>query len=168
VIVTATNKRGSVSSTPVAEVLDPMKSQQWYLDGTAISGATSKNYTLKAEDLGKKVSYSVTGRKNAYQDKTVTSQPVLVKEGQLVGSNPTIAGKASLGGILTANPGTWTPGTKITYQWLTNGKPISKATAKTLKITKSNLKTTVTVRITATKPGYSKQTLVNKVGIKVK
>jgi serine protease len=34
VIVTATNKRGSVSSTPVAEVLDPMKSQQWYLDGT--------------------------------------------------------------------------------------------------------------------------------------
>lgn len=33
VIVTATNKRGSVSSTPVAEVLDPMKSQQWYLDG---------------------------------------------------------------------------------------------------------------------------------------
>ena len=34
VIVTATNKRGSVSSTPIAEVLDPMKSQQWYLDGT--------------------------------------------------------------------------------------------------------------------------------------
>jgi serine protease len=34
VIVTATNKRGSVSSTPVAEVLDPMKTQQWYLDGS--------------------------------------------------------------------------------------------------------------------------------------
>ena len=34
VIVTATNKRGSVSSTPVAEVLDPMKIKQWYLDGT--------------------------------------------------------------------------------------------------------------------------------------
>ena len=34
VIVTATNKRGSVSSTPVAEVLDPMKNLQWYLDGT--------------------------------------------------------------------------------------------------------------------------------------
>lgn len=34
VIVTATNLRGSVSSTPITEVLDPMKSQQWYLDGT--------------------------------------------------------------------------------------------------------------------------------------
>jgi serine protease len=34
VIVTATNRRGAVSSTPVTAVLDPMKSQQWYLDGT--------------------------------------------------------------------------------------------------------------------------------------
>jgi serine protease len=33
VIVTATNKRGSASSLPVAESLDPMKDQQWYLDG---------------------------------------------------------------------------------------------------------------------------------------
>jgi hypothetical protein len=34
VIVTATNKRGAVSSTPITAVLDPMKGQQWYLDGT--------------------------------------------------------------------------------------------------------------------------------------
>lgn len=33
VIVTATNKRGSVSSAAVSETLDPMKDQQWYLDG---------------------------------------------------------------------------------------------------------------------------------------
>jgi serine protease len=34
VIVTATNKRGSVSSTQVNEFADPMKNQQWYLDGS--------------------------------------------------------------------------------------------------------------------------------------
>ena len=34
VIVTATNKRGSASSTPLTAVLDPMKNLQWYLDGT--------------------------------------------------------------------------------------------------------------------------------------
>jgi serine protease len=34
VIVTATNKRGSVSSTQVNESADPMKNQQWYLDGS--------------------------------------------------------------------------------------------------------------------------------------
>ena len=33
VIVTATNKRGSASSSPESETLDPMKDQQWYLDG---------------------------------------------------------------------------------------------------------------------------------------
>jgi serine protease len=33
VIVTATNKRGSATSSPVSETLDPMKDQQWYLDG---------------------------------------------------------------------------------------------------------------------------------------
>jgi serine protease len=33
VIVTATNKRGSVSSVPVTDTLDPMIDQQWYLDG---------------------------------------------------------------------------------------------------------------------------------------
>jgi serine protease len=33
VIVTATNSRGSVSSLPVTETLDPMANLQWYLDG---------------------------------------------------------------------------------------------------------------------------------------
>jgi serine protease len=33
VIVTATNSRGSVSSLPVSETLDPMANLQWYLDG---------------------------------------------------------------------------------------------------------------------------------------
>jgi hypothetical protein len=141
---------------------------QWYLDGALISGATSKNYTLKAGDLGKRVSYSVTGRKNAYENRTITSQPVLVKEGQLVGSNPTITGRASLGSTLTANPGKWEAGTKIAYQWLTNGKPIAKANSKTYKISRSNLRATLTVRITATKPGYSKVTLVNRNGLTVK
>jgi serine protease len=33
VTVTATNVRGTASSLPVVETLDPMKDQQWYLDG---------------------------------------------------------------------------------------------------------------------------------------
>jgi len=33
VVVTATNSRGSVSSVPVTETLDPMSNLQWYLDG---------------------------------------------------------------------------------------------------------------------------------------
>ena len=33
VVVTATNARGSSSSLPVTETLDPMKDMQWYLDG---------------------------------------------------------------------------------------------------------------------------------------
>ena len=34
VTVTATNKRGAVTSTPITALVDPMKNQQWYLDGT--------------------------------------------------------------------------------------------------------------------------------------
>jgi serine protease len=34
VVVTATNARGSASSLPVTETLDPMQDLQWYLDGT--------------------------------------------------------------------------------------------------------------------------------------
>ncbi|MFM1845849.1 MAG: hypothetical protein RIS19_322 [Actinomycetota bacterium] len=45
VIVTATNKRGSASSTPVTAVLDPMKNLQWYLDGTYGINA-SKAWTI--------------------------------------------------------------------------------------------------------------------------
>ena len=33
IVVTATNARGSSSSLPVTETLDPMKDMQWYLDG---------------------------------------------------------------------------------------------------------------------------------------
>ena len=33
VLVTATNSRGSITSTPITEAIDPMKDLQWYLDG---------------------------------------------------------------------------------------------------------------------------------------
>jgi hypothetical protein len=140
---------------------------QWFRNGIAISAATSRTYTLEAVDLGAKITYSVTGRKDGYASKTVASQPIEVQAGQLSPSNPSISGAAVTGKVIKATPGTWPSGVRISYQWLRNGKAIAGATSQTYKVTKSDLKSTITVRVTATKAGYKTVVVVNKIGLKV-
>lgn len=142
-------------------------SYQWFRNGIAISTATSRTYTLEAVDLGAKITYSVTGRKDGYASKTVASQPIEVQAGQLSPSNPSISGAAVTGKIIKATPGSWPSGVRISYQWLRNGKAIAGATSQTYKVTKSDLKSTITVRVTATKAGYKTVVVVNKIGVKV-
>ena len=140
---------------------------QWFRNRIAISGATSRTYALVAVDLGAKITYSVTGRKDGYASKTVQSQPIEVRPGQLATINPAIAGAAVTGKALKAIPGIWPAGVRISYQWLRDGKAIAGATSQTYKVTKSDLKKTINVRVTATKAGYKTVAVVNKVGLKV-
>lgn len=103
-------------------------SYQWLRAGTAISGATTSTYTLVAADEGQAITVRVTGTKTAYTAATATSTavPWLITPG-----TPTISGTAIVGATLTANPGTWGPGTiTFAYQWLRAGTPIASATSR--------------------------------------
>lgn len=75
--------------------------------------------------------------------------------GCLTSAAPSISGTARVGYSLTANAGSWTPGTTLSYQWLANGAAISGATGPTLSVTTAYVNKTLSVRVTGTQPGYT-------------
>lgn len=71
---------------------------------------------------------------------------------------PTISGTAKVGQRLTADPGTWTTGTALAYQWYRSGSLIPGATGKTYTPGKADRQRTLTVAVTGTKAGYTSVT----------
>jgi hypothetical protein len=111
---------------------------------------------LAAADQGTKLTVRVTGTKTGYATTTKESaQTATVVAGTLVAPTPTISGTLSVGSTLTANPGTWTSGTTLTYQWYRSGVAITGATAKTYTLVSADQADTMRVRVTGTKSGYT-------------
>lgn len=73
----------------------------------------------------------------------------------LTAPTPTISGTLRTGNTLTANPGTWTTGTTLKYQWYRSGAAISGATAKTYTLAAIDAADTIKVRVTGSKTGYT-------------
>jgi len=131
---------------------------QWFVDGTAISGATGTKFTPRAADLGKVITVAVTGSKSAYASATKTSAasaPVAL--GAISLPAPKISGTVHVGKTLTASVGTTAPAaTSLTfaYQWSANGVEIDGATSRTFVPTTAEIGKRLTVRVTATSPAY--------------
>ncbi|UOQ90942.1 carboxypeptidase regulatory-like domain-containing protein [Agromyces endophyticus] len=125
---------------------------QWYASGTAITGATAKTLKLSSSQAGKQITVRVTGSLSGYTTtaRTSTATPKVITAGA-----PTISGSAATGSTLTAKPGTWTTGTRFTYQWYANGAAVSGATASTFKPASVQAGKTITVRITGSQTGYA-------------
>lgn len=84
-----------------------------------------------------------------------TLAPVIITPG-----TPTISGRARVGDVLTAHPGSWQPsGMTFTYQWLDNGHPIADATSTTYSPTVSEVGDTLSVAVTGTTVAYQSQGL---------
>ncbi|WP_309068930.1 hypothetical protein [Microbacterium sp.] len=128
---------------------------QWLRDGAPISGATAPAYVLRAADLGKKIAIRVTGSLAGHTAVTKTSAAKSVARGTLSAPTPAVTGTAKVGQLLTAKPGTWTAGTRLTYQWLRDGRSITKATLSRYRPTAADLGRKITVRVTGTLPGYA-------------
>ncbi|GAA1962729.1 hypothetical protein GCM10009798_23110 [Nocardioides panacihumi] len=84
----------------------------------------------------------------------------------LVGAAPRIGGKARVGRRLFAEAGHWTPGTRLSYQWLANGRPIAGATGTSLKLTGKLEGKKVSVRVTGTLQGATPSSLVRTSGVR--
>jgi len=134
-------------------------SYQWYRGSAPISTATSATYALTGADLNKVVSVSVTAKKTGYNDVTVASPGTArVVAGALTStSTPTITGATKVGSTLTAVPGSWDPGTTLTYQWYRGltPEPISGAQRSTYLISPDDRSKPLSVRVTGTKDGFS-------------
>jgi surface antigen len=69
-------------------------------------------------------------------------------------TRPAITGDAAIGSTLTASPGRWTPAADLSFQWLADGQPVAGATAATLTPTLALRGKELSVRVSATSPGY--------------
>ncbi|WEO77994.1 hypothetical protein BJQ94_02840 [Cryobacterium sp. SO2] len=144
---------GVVRSTPAAAKI----SYQWYRNGAAIRGATTSGYTAVAADVGTELALGVWATKPGY-----ATTPALVGVwpnialGTFTSSAPTLQGAAKVGATLTARPGTISPApAKLTYAWYRSGTAIKGATASTYKLSSTDKGAKISVRTTATAPGYT-------------
>ncbi|NKX53056.1 S8 family serine peptidase [Arthrobacter mobilis] len=76
-------------------------------------------------------------------------------EPTLSAGSPAITGTAAVGATLTADPGTWTPGTTLAYQWNRNGTAIPGAAAKSYTPVPDDAGATLTVTVTGSQDGYA-------------
>gem|GEM_PF-98894 len=69
---------------------------------------------------------------------------------------PEVSGEPVVGSELSATGGTWHPEPEaLTFQWLRDGVPIDGATGSSYRTTAADLRTSVSVRVTAAREGYT-------------
>ncbi|MGO3884662.1 MAG: amidase domain-containing protein, partial [Mycetocola sp.] len=135
----------------------PSFSYQWLRNGAVISGATSANYKPAAADIKAQLSVRVTATAPGYEKTSSTSFATVPIAAQTFTTAPTpsISGTARSGSTLTAKTAAWAPAPTLKYQWLRGGTAISGATKSTYKLTKADRSRTITVKVTATKSGFT-------------
>ncbi|MGC3994299.1 MAG: hypothetical protein QM779_09370 [Propionicimonas sp.] len=131
-------------------------SYQWLVAGVAVAGATQAKFVPDASALGLRVTVQVTGSKAGYTTTTKASKasskvrPLL----SMKAKTPEISGTAKVGKTLTAKPGSWTSGAKLSYQWMVGGVVIAGATASKYVPVAADVGLTIAVQVTGTKAGY--------------
>lgn len=130
----------------------PTFTYAWFRGTTAISGATSKTYTLVAADAGSTVKVRVTGTNSEGTADAESAPTASVTQAPANTAVPTVTGTARVGQTLTAAPGTWTgtPTPTYTYQWQRGTTNISGATSSTYVLVAADAGQTVRVVVTGT------------------
>jgi hypothetical protein len=133
---------------------------------SAIGGSNSREYTVKAVDIGNALRFRVTAR-NVDGSTTATSVPTAVvraaapsQQPPVNGSPPTIAGVVQQGKTLTANRGSWTNSpSDFNYFWLRCAKnggscsTINGANGSTYNLTSADVGNTIRFRVVAKNAG---------------
>jgi hypothetical protein len=129
---------------------------QWSADGVPVPKGTLATVKLTPADLGKEMSVVVTATSSRHSLATSSAKgATAVVAGKLVSQTPTVSGKRVVGHTLAAATGRWTPtSTHFAYQWLRDGKAITKATASSYLLTKDDVGARITVQVTGMATGY--------------
>jgi hypothetical protein len=122
-----------------------------------VSGATSRDYRLGSADVGARMRARVTAA-NADGSRTVASNPTAVVVGPPVNTSvPVVRGTTLVGSVLTADPGSWTGRSSISfsYRWLrcnTQGGDcvsIAGGTGRSYRLTSADVNHKIRFNVTA-------------------
>lgn len=129
---------------------------QWLRGGKSITGATKQAYVLNAADYGKTISFKATTTAPGYTAKTQT--PKAGTKVTVATSKPgrvSVTGTRRPGKTVKAAVSSWAPGSKLSYQWLRNGKTIKGATKSSYKLAKADASKNMSVKLTAKRHAYT-------------
>jgi hypothetical protein len=129
---------------------------QWKSAGEAISGATAATYIPRAADLGQALTVVVSGAAPGYtaaDRESVPTAPVAPGSWSAAPA-PTLSGAVRVESTVTAQPGAWAPTAAIAYQWRRDGALIAGATGRTYRPVAAERGRRLSVRVTASRPGY--------------
>jgi ELWxxDGT repeat protein len=143
---------------------------QWLRNGTAIPNATTTDYTPVAADAGTQLRFRVTAAGIGGPNKVAAdSAPATVAgAGPPPGATPALTvlkktkliGKPRVGRRLTlALPKFTQTGVTLAFRWYAGGTRIKNQSKPSLKLTKALKGKRITVKVIATKPGYTTLTL---------
>jgi hypothetical protein len=130
----------------------------WSSGGTQVQDGPSSSYTLVGSDAGNTVTVKVTGTEPGFTPASRSSaQTAVIATGTLTTTPaPTITGTAAVGSTLTANTGTWGPGTvSFDYDWFSNGQQVQDGASPTYVPSISDIGNTITVTATGSETGYA-------------
>ena len=146
-----TSAVGSWGSGPL------VTSYQWYRGTAAIAGATAATHPIVVADIGKAVWVRVTTRAAGYTPAgfSTPGRVVIAAAAPRMVKAPSVVGKAFVGRVVSARPGTWSPTpTTYRYQWRKNGVAIKGANAATYKLPGSMRGRYLTCSVVTVKSGY--------------
>jgi len=153
--ITGTPKRGS-TLTAVTDAWAPNAtlSYQWYAGTALIPGATSSTFVPTTAEVGFPIKVRVTASNPAITSQFRTSASTSAVAGAFTAPTPSVSGTATVGSLLTAVPGTWTPTPSFSYQWYANGVAITNAQSTTYRLTAAEIGKKLTVKVTGSKTSY--------------
>lgn len=129
---------------------------QWYRSGVPVPGAVGAAYRLTAADAGRKMSIRIAGTKPGYQPTAKSSALTApVATGTLKAPVPAVTGILRAGYLLTANPGAWTSGTTLRFQWYRSGVAIPGATGRGYRLVTADRADALRVRVSGSLSGYA-------------
>ena len=130
---------------------------QWYVDGTAVSGATGSTFVPRPADHLLTATVHVKAKRSGYAPATAISpQTAKIARGTLTASKaPTITGRARVGSRVTVSTGTWSHAAAISYQWYADGVAIKGATGRSFIATSRERGARLRASVTARADGYT-------------
>ncbi|WP_205474310.1 carboxypeptidase regulatory-like domain-containing protein [Nocardioides sp. SYSU D00038] len=133
---------------------------QWLAGGVEVPGATEATFVPRPVDRDKPITVRVTGVRDGYTPVSSVSEPTAATLGGViyVAGAPTVSTNSPRVGspVTAAAEAAFNPA-EVTrdYQWLANNVPIAGATGISHTPTPSELGKVLSVRVTATRDGFS-------------
>ncbi|GAA2075424.1 hypothetical protein IDH50_11820 [Aeromicrobium tamlense] len=135
-------------------------SHQWLRDGAVIAGATTSTYRLRDADGGHRISVRSVAMVQGATETATSASTALVTGGtapvETIANvaKPAISGSTTVGSVLTATPGSWTPAdASVTLQWLRGDTVVGTGSSYTTAT--QDIGSVLRVRATASRSGWT-------------